>query len=190
MDIDWNAHLLEQLEGHWLNQLRPRLEGLSDAEYFWEPVPGCWSIRRREDASTPLAVGAGDYVMDYAMPPHDPEPVTTIAWRLAHIIVAVFAAKSALFFGGPPADYPSWEYADTAACSLRQLDQEHDRWVAGVRSLGGPGLTRPIGPAMEEYADLPMAALLLHIHREVIHHGAEIALLRDLYAWKGESRGL
>ena len=27
-----------------------------------------------------------------------------------------------------------------------------------------------------------MAALVLHIHREVIHHGAEIALLRDLYA--------
>jgi hypothetical protein len=26
-----------------------------------------------------------------------------------------------------------------------------------------------------------MAALVLHIHREVIHHGAEIALLRDLY---------
>ena len=26
-----------------------------------------------------------------------------------------------------------------------------------------------------------MADLPLHIHREVIHHGAEIALLRDLY---------
>ena len=26
-----------------------------------------------------------------------------------------------------------------------------------------------------------LAALVLHIHREVIHHGAEIALLRDLY---------
>jgi hypothetical protein len=23
---------------------------------------------------------------------------------------------------------------------------------------------------------------VLHIHREVIHHGAEVALLRDLYA--------
>jgi hypothetical protein len=27
-----------------------------------------------------------------------------------------------------------------------------------------------------------MAALVLHISREVIHHGAEIALLRDLHA--------
>jgi hypothetical protein len=29
---------------------------------------------------------------------------------------------------------------------------------------------------------------ILHVHREVIHHGAEISLLRDLYLWKG-SRG-
>jgi hypothetical protein len=27
-----------------------------------------------------------------------------------------------------------------------------------------------------------MAALVLHVNRETLHHGAEIALLRDLYA--------
>lgn len=27
-----------------------------------------------------------------------------------------------------------------------------------------------------------MAALVLHINRETLHHSAEIALLRDLYA--------
>lgn len=31
-----------------------------------------------------------------------------------------------------------------------------------------------------------MIDLVLHIHREVIHHGAEIALLRDLYARRDE----
>jgi hypothetical protein len=30
-----------------------------------------------------------------------------------------------------------------------------------------------------------MAALVLHIHREAIHHLAEVALLRDLYAHRG-----
>lgn len=29
-----------------------------------------------------------------------------------------------------------------------------------------------------------MASLILHINREALHHGAEIALLRDLYRWK------
>ena len=30
-----------------------------------------------------------------------------------------------------------------------------------------------------------MAALVLHINREVIHHGAEISLLRDIYLHRG-----
>ena len=29
-----------------------------------------------------------------------------------------------------------------------------------------------------------MAELILHINREIIHHGAEINLLRDLYRWQ------
>jgi len=35
-----------------------------------------------------------------------------------------------------------------------------------------------------------MAKLILHIHREVIHHSAEICLLRDLYLWKDSPGGL
>jgi hypothetical protein len=29
-----------------------RLTGLGDEEYLWEPVPDCWSIRRRGEAAT------------------------------------------------------------------------------------------------------------------------------------------
>jgi len=29
-----------------------------------------------------------------------------------------------------------------------------------------------------------MASLVLHINRETLHHGAEIALLRDLCRWQ------
>jgi hypothetical protein len=32
-------------------------------------------------------------------------------------------------------------------------------------------------------AESPRAALVPHINREMLHHGAEIALLRDLYLW-------
>ena len=27
-------------------RLTSRLAGLTDEEYFWEPVPGCWSLRQ------------------------------------------------------------------------------------------------------------------------------------------------
>jgi hypothetical protein len=188
--VDWNSELLDQLEQHWANQLRPRLEGLTDDEYFWEPVPGCWSIRRRAEATTPLAAGHGELVIDFALPPPDPAPVTTIAWRLAHIIVGCFASRAAAHFGGPAAAPWTWEYAATAAGALRQLDEAHDAWVNGVRSLDTDGLARLCGPAEGPFAESPMAALVLHIHREVLHHGAEVSLLRDLYQCKGDRSGL
>jgi hypothetical protein len=184
-DIDWNSELADQLEWHWDNQLRPRLDGLTDAEYFWQPVPGCWTISRRGESDAPVSAGAGDFTMDYSLERTDPEPVTTIGWRLAHIIVGVFASRNATHFGGPPADYRTWEYAPTATEALRQLDDAHAAWIAGVRSLGTGGLAFCTGPeeADGQFADIPFAALVLHIHREAIHHGAEISLLRDLYQW-------
>jgi hypothetical protein len=57
----------------------------------------------------------------------------------------------------------------------------YETWIGGVRSLDAAGLARPCGPNEGPYADYPMCALVLHINREVIHHGAEIACLRDLY---------
>jgi hypothetical protein len=189
-DLDWNEELVSQLELHWEHQLRPRMDGLTDDEYFWEPVPGCWSIRRRAEASTPLAMGAGDLVMDFALPPPQPAPVTTIAWRLAHIIVGLFGFRNAAHFGAAPADWGSWVYAGTATEALRQLDEQHAAWIKGVRELGATGLSHQAGPAEAPYAESSMATLVLHINREVIHHGAEISLLRDLYQSKGDRDGL
>jgi hypothetical protein len=181
MDIDWNARLREQLGWHWEHQLRPRLAGLTDDEYLWEPVPGCWSLRRRGTSAAPIAVGGGDWVLEFARPQPDPPPVTTIAWRLAHIIVGIFGSRVALFFGGPAADWDTFRYAGTAGQALSQLDEGYAAWTAGVAGLGAEGLARPLGPAGGPWADDPMAALVTHINKEVIHHGAEICLLRDLY---------
>jgi hypothetical protein len=185
MDIDWNTELADQLDWHWQHQFRPRLDGLGDDEYFWEPVAGCWSVRRRGISEAPIAAGTGDYVIDYAWPEPEIPPVTTIAWRLAHVIVGCFGTRNGRHFGGPDVDYPTFTYAGTADEALRQLDQAYATWIAGVRALGADGLVRPCGPAEGPYADHPWAALVLHINREVIHHGAEIALLRDLYRAKG-----
>ena len=50
------------------------------------------------------------------------------------------------------------------------------------RGLDAAALARPIGPKEGPWAEYSMAELILHINREVIHHGAEIACIRDLYA--------
>jgi hypothetical protein len=188
--MTWTTQLADQIDWHWRNALRPRLEGLSDDEYFWEPVSGCWTVRR--DGSGGLGVppgrrrggkrsDPGNVTIDFAHPPPQPEPFTTIAWRLAHVIVGVLAMRNHSHFGAPPADYQSWPYATDADTALAQLDEAYARWINGVRGLSDDDLARPCGPAEGPYADYALSELILHINRELIHHGAEIACLRDLY---------
>ena len=180
-DVDWPHEVGDQLRWHWEQQLRPRLNGLTDEEYFWEPAPDSWSVRPRGQSRAPVQAGSGAFTIDFAFPEPDPAPVTTIAWRLGHVIVGVLGARVASHFGGPPVDYESFAYAGTAAEALDQLDEAYAAWNRGVDSLGADGLARPCGASEGPYADRTMAALVLHINREVIHHSAEVALLRDLY---------
>ena len=180
-DQAWNPLLRDQLVWHWDHQLRTRLDGLTDDEHFREPAPGCWSARPRGTGSAPVRVGAGAMTIDFAVPEPDPPPFTTVAWRLGHVIVGVLAMRNAAHFGREPTDYDSFEYAATAAEAPAQLDAECATWLAGVESLGETGLARPCGPAEGPYADRPLAELVLHVNREVIHHLAEVCLLRDLY---------
>ena len=154
MDVDWNAEIVDQVDSHWRDQLRPRLDGLTDDEYLWQPGP---------DAG------------------RSAEPVTTIAWRLGHLIGGL-AETNGAHFGGPLPDVDAFDHAGTAAEALRRLDDVYARWVKGVRDLGEAELGRPQGPTSPpEFADAPMVRLILYTSVEVIHHGAEVCLLRDLY---------
>ncbi|WP_040841562.1 DinB family protein [Nocardia brevicatena] len=180
-DQAWNPLLRDQMDWLWTNQLRDRLDGLTDDEYFWEPAPDCWNVRPRGTGTAPVQAGVGAMTVDFAIPQPDPPPFTTIAWRLAHVIVGVLAVRNAAHFGRAATDYGSFEYAATATEALAQLDREYAIWTAGVESLGEAGLARPCGEAEGPYADRPLAALALHINRELIHHLAEVCLLRDLY---------
>lgn len=175
----WNEVLRDQIQWHWENQLRPRLEGLTDAEYFWEPAPGSWNVRPRGTSTAPVQAGSGAMTIEFAFPPPEPPPFTSIAWRLGHVIVGVLAMRNASHFGRSATDYRSFEYAGTAQGALEQLDAEFATWIAGVESLGEEGLHRPCRE--EQFEEHSMARLVLHIHRELIHHLSEVSLLRDLY---------
>ncbi|WP_067563536.1 DinB family protein [Nocardia acidivorans] len=183
MDADgynWNHSLREQWEWHWHNQIRPRLAGLTDDEYFWSPVPDAWSVRPLGTSTAPVQAGVGDFAIDYAFPTPTPAPFTTVAWRLGHVIVGVLAMRNATHFGAPEASYEKWEYAPTAAAALGQLETQIDTWLTGVRGLTEAELLTPLGPK-EPFPELSMADLILHINRELIHHLSEVSLLRDLY---------
>ena len=110
------------------------LDGLTDDEYLWEPVEGCWSIRPRAEARTAQAAGGGDLVADFEYPEPDPAPVTTIAWRIAHIRVGVFGQRNASHFGRRPDRLPERglgrrrrHRAGGARRGVRPLDQGRGR---------------------------------------------------------------
>ena len=177
----WTRLLLDQLDFYLDAHLHPRLAGLSDEEYFWEPVAGCWSTRRR----------AGRWIIDSARPGRepDPPPVTTIAWRLAHIAVTNLGARANAFFGDDsvPEDVVMFDdryrppVPATATEAVALLEEVYAQWRRGVASLDDADLLRPLGPRGAYFSAEPMAGLVLHVHRETIHHGGEIGVLRDLY---------
>ena len=142
--IDWTSVLLDQAARHWTNQLRPRFEGLTDEEYFWEPTPGAWNVHPRGQGTTEIQGGSGELTIDFAYPEPVPAPFTTIAWRLAHIIVGVLGARVHSHFGGPAVDYLSFDYAGTADEALAQLDEALRRLDRRRARLGrgGPRASR------------------------------------------------
>jgi hypothetical protein len=169
--IDWHREIVEQLDLYW-SFFRQRLEGLTDDEYLWEPVAGCWSVRPKGD---------GTFSLDFAHPPPEPPPFTTIAWRLCHIAGPVLGLRASNHFGDGALNLETIRWPGTASDALAWLDASYTAWKAGVSVLDDAGLARAVGPAEGPYSEHPMATLILHINREVMHHGAEVALLRDLY---------
>jgi len=183
--IAWNHELRDQMEFAWNVQFLPRVNGLTDEEYLWEPVPDSWSIR--PDAE-------GIWRQDRVRPEPKPAPFTTIAWRLMHI-ADVLGRRASQHFGDGSFDLGAQSLPATAGGALAFVTEQHDRWIAGMMALGEEGLSRPCGPAEPLYPDAPIATLILHINREFLHHAAEVQLLRDLYlrreflrttGWSGE----
>lgn len=152
-DGDLPTLLVDQIEFHMREQVRLRLEGLTDEEYFFDPTGDgdLWTVHPRtpEGGTAPTSIqgGAGEMVIDFEFPEPDPAPFTSIAWRLGHVIVGVLAVRSHSHFGGPPADYMSWDYAATAEEALAQLDREYARWIEGVRGWDEEALQVAVGEA-------------------------------------------
>ncbi len=74
---DLRREVLALVAEAYENRLAPRLEGLTDEEYVWEPAPDCWTIHANGDGTFR---GDWGYIFD------EIPPFTTIAWRMSHLI--------------------------------------------------------------------------------------------------------
>ncbi|WP_406340516.1 DinB family protein [Streptomyces sp. NBC_00648] len=204
-----------------------RLTGLGDEEYLWEPVPGSWSIRRREEAVTPRAFGPGTWVLDLGAPDipaneyaevarqaadgmtvakiaddwsvsverveqilahtgepePDQTPITTIAWRLAHLHFHFAGAWEWTF--GERRQEPKLlvDFTPSATVAQERFWALIGRWRDSVATLTDEQLDT-VGFSQYPYSndsEYPYVGVLASANLEFIHHMAEIALLRDLW---------
>jgi hypothetical protein len=134
-------------------------------------VSSCWTVR--PDAAVP-----GRWKIDYDWPPPQPAPLTTIAWRLVHLANGNWIYWEHAF-GLGVRTFPDLQIPDTTgdACSYWRDSREpisvwlEDATDDDLRQLrpSHQGKPRTAGEVMMILVD------------EQIHHGAEIALLRDLF---------
>jgi hypothetical protein len=173
--MDLATQLLSSMLRKSFDNLRWLLEDVDEADCFWEPAEGCWSVRRREDAGR--AWGTGDWVCEDAWPPPDPLPVTTIAWRLAHLAAWTDVYRS-FAFETHGLDLSEFDVPGTRDELVSWLCAAQDRLGAKVDALDDADLVELraayFGPPR------PLHRLVSTMVVEHMHHGAEIGLLRDL----------
>jgi hypothetical protein len=165
--------LIELSDYAW-RRLDERLAGLTDAEYLGEPVPGCRTVRRAPD---------GVFRSDGPARPGEAAGFTTLAWRLCHIADLLREHRNGPWLGRP-APPPRESNGDpaTADAARAELTAAHTCWRTILTATTEESLAEPVGPVAGHYADATRRSFVLHILDELIHHGAEVALLRDLYA--------
>jgi len=169
--IDWLAELTAQLEFHWEFSFRRRLQGLTDEEYFWEPVAGCWSIRPDPamDASCTTANGRPPTRRHSRRSPGGSGTSPDRCWSGGSRTISE-RATSARYC----------QLARHGRRRYRDAGRSYAAWKGRDCLPREAGLARKVGPAEGHYSEHPYATLILHINREVIHHAAEIGVLRDL----------
>ena len=180
---DTLLHLMLFME---LFTIRPAITGLTDDEYFWEPAPGCWSVRRAEEIRAPDHLGRGEWVAEYdqsvaSLPAgSSAHPLTTIAWNLAHIAPIPGRLCDLDVFGGtvPAGTEPEPDAAPaSAADAAAELESGWRRLDAMLQSCADDVLEQTWTWEFGETSGFQHVALMLN---ELSHHGAQVCELRDL----------
>lgn len=161
---------------------------MTDAEYLWEPVAASWSVRRHDDGPGPGAtalVGAGEWGRDYGDPAPDLPPFTTIAWRLSHIS-EMLAMRADYTTGGHSLTRDAYVTPGAAAVAVAAFRDAARAWRVTLLASSDADLSA-VGRSAYPYGSDPEDAFIdtvWWVNQEILHHGGEIALLRDLYRAK------
>lgn len=169
---DLRVATLDTCDDVW-RALIDRLTGITADEYLWEPVDGCWSVRAGEDGVARID--------GFGQPNVEPAPITTIAWRLDHIAVDCLDSYSANAFGTTGASVTGDVWHLDPAAAIADCEAAWAVFRSGAAERSEAEWWAELGDTWGPFARHSFFDLVLHALHEVAHHGAEVALLRDLY---------
>jgi DinB family protein len=150
-----------------------RLDGLTDVEFFWEPVPGCWNVYRDAD---------GNWTYPYEEPDPVPSPVTTIGWRLVHVALCKVIYHE-WAFGPRHLTFLNVETPHNVETCVGMLTRGHALLAADLAALDRSDLDRRVMTNWGE--EWPAWRIFTTMTDHDARHGAEIGVLRDLYRASG-----
>lgn len=168
-----------QLGFSWL-ELHDRFRTLTQDEFGWEPGPGALRVVRRGEQRTPNALGTGEWVAEWPGVPDSPVP-RTIGWLVAHLTELYFE-RWEWTFGDHQKRRTDVDVQGEVGPAVDALTRWVQAWRDGIAALGEDDvMTVGLSQATEIDAASPFGHLVLHLNRELIHHGAEVLVLQDLY---------
>ncbi|PYG02049.1 DinB superfamily protein [Georgenia satyanarayanai] len=186
-EFDWSilevptpkAMALGQLGFSWL-ELAGRLATVTQEEFLREPRPGAFNVVRRGEARTPRTLGTGEWVAEWPEGPDEPGP-RTIAWLVAHL-TETYVERWEWTFGERQRRRQDVVVHGDVDDAREELARWVGAWREGVESVPDDEImTVGLSQATEIDAAAPFGHLVLHLNRELIHHGSEIFVLTDLY---------
>ncbi len=161
-------------------RLRARVEGLTDEEFFWQPLPDSWTIY--EDKP-------GHWTYHYAIPEPDPAPLTTIGWQLVHLGTTKLMYHE-WAYGDARLTFPQIQIPSGAAGALQLLERGQTMLAGDLRATPDTQLD---APRKTNWGDLwPAWRIFTTMADHDAFHGGVIGYLRDLYYWsspKGQRSG-
>jgi hypothetical protein len=105
-----------------------------------------------------------------------------LEWRLEHVADLLTDRRAWRWLGADPGHMPPQLEAADPAAALARGAQAYAGWRVLLGDLRDDDLAASVGPVAGTYAAMTRRSVVLHVAEELVHHTAEAALLRDLWA--------
>jgi DinB family protein len=110
-----------------------------------------------------------------------PDDRISLHWRLAHLTEMLAEERNWTWLGVPAPSRPGSLRMSPEEAMQAAIDA-YTAWRELLTHLDDDALAAPIGALAGEYGTATRRSFVLHVVDELVHHAAEAALLRDLYA--------